>query len=1023
MRNHFIALLLIALQFFAIPVAKAQPAEAKTLHDEIVADLKNSTLSFWVKHSVDPAGGFYGSLRRDGTPIPDAPKGGVLNARILWTFSRAYRLYGDKTYRELADRAQRYLIDYLIDPQYGGVYWLVNADGTPLDTDKQTYACSYAIYGLAEHYRATGNPESLQKAIEIYQTMETKIKDPVKDGYIESFSREWGKPEKLGYDGDGVATKTMNTHIHVLEAYSLFYQVWKDPGLRERLATVLDILTTKLYNPKTHHLILFCDSDWNNLDDIDSYGHDIETSWLFTEAADALGDAKMIKRCRKIAVDMVDTALKEGLNSMGAMTYERHKDKYRRDASWWCQAETVNGCINAWQLTGKQHYLDTAIRTWEFIKNYMIDKEYGEWFRTVLPDGKPRYQEPKASLWNCPYHNSRMGFEIDTRLSSALPFSAGTEVMAWSNITGVRVDGELIDFESSLRVGTPKGDMEITGKERQVRPRYHREGDTQEVTTTLRGVKFLQKVTDKDRGLVEISIDAASDTTLNQGAYFCLTLAPEHYADARIKTGGKSLTITSATRKLDFRFNQSVKATVEKGAESTLVYLQLMPSLKKAAKNLLTMELRASGAIDHSDVNIALDVQNPGQLFTGFGGNFRLQNPNADPKVIDYCLENLRVAYGRVEMPWRIWEAEVGQNPLTAPKSVALQQHVEESMLMAKRLRAMGMPVILSCWFPPAWAIDGGPESYVRQGGIMAYRLDPKKKQQIFKSLSDYMIYAKRHYGVEFSMFSFNESDIGIDVLHSPQEHADFIKEFGAYMAKLNLPTRLLLGDNSDATTFDFILPGLNDPAAHKYIGAVSFHSWRGCDDATLKKWAAAARQLNVPLLIGEGSTDAAAHGYAEIFNESTFALYEINLYMRICAICQPLSILQWQLTSDYSLLWGDGIYGSKGPLHPTQRFWNMKQLASTPADALAIPLTSSKKTVNCAAFGNITRGEYALHMVNNGADCDALITGIPAGVKQLTVYTTNTKDSMRETTVTVDGGQARVHLPAISYVTLLSGD
>lgn len=144
-----------------------------------------------------------------------------------------------------------------------------------------------------------------------------------------------------------------------------------------------------------------------------------------------------------------------------------------------------------------------------------------------------------------------------------------------------------------------------------------------------------------------------------------------------------------------------MKATVEKGAESTLVYLQLMPSLKKAAKNLLTMELRASGAIDHSDVNISLDVQNPGQLFTGFGGNFRLQNPNADPKVIDYCLENLRVAYGRVEMPWRIWEAEVGQNPLTAPQSVALHQHVEESMLMAKRLRAMGMPVILSCWFPP----------------------------------------------------------------------------------------------------------------------------------------------------------------------------------------------------------------------------------------------------------------------------------------------------------------------------------
>ncbi|MEL5893626.1 hypothetical protein AAE250_08990 [Bacteroides sp. GD17] len=602
----------------------------------------------------------------------------------------------------------------------------------------------------------------------------------------------------------------------------------------------------------------------------------------------------------------------------------------------------------------------------------------------------------------------------------SLPLAAQTEVMAWSNMTGVRVDGELIDFESSLCVGNLKGDMDATGKERQ-RPRYHREGDTQEVTTTVRGLKFYQKVTDKERGLVAISIDAASDTTLNQPAYFCITLDPENYADAKIKAGGKRLTITSANRKLDFSFSKSMSATIEKGRDNTAVYVQLMPSLKKGEKTSVTMELRASGVIDHSDAQIALDVQNPGSLFTGFGGNFRLQNPKADPKIIDYCLENLRVAYGRVELPWRIWEAELGKNPLTAPQSVALHQHVEESMLMAKRLRAMGMPVILSCWFPPTWAIDGGPESYKRQGGVMAYRLDPKKKQQIYKSLADYILYAKKQYGIEFAMFSFNESDLGIDVLHTGQEHADFIREFGAYLAKLNLPTRLLLGDNSDATTYDFILPALGDPTTHKYIGAVSFHSWRGCDDETLRKWGAAAKTLNVPLLVGEGSTDAAAHSYAEIFNESTFALYEINLYTRICAISQPMSILQWQLTSDYSLLWGDGIYGSKGPLHPTQRFWNMKQLASTPADALAIPVQSSKKQVNCAAFGNITRGEYAVHMVNNGADCNAVISGIPAGVTELTVYVTNTKDSMKKSTVKVQNGQATVHMPAISFITLLN--
>ena len=409
-------LLWVMLLLLAFPVAKAQSVSTRTLHREITKDLKENILSFWEKYSVDPSGGFYGTLERDGTPVADAPKGGVLNARILWTFSTAYRMYGDAKYRDLADRAQRYFIDHFIDPQYGGIYWLIKADGTPLDTDKQTYGCSYAIYGLSEHFRATGNVESLQKAIEIYHTMENKIKDPVKDGYIESFTRSWGTPEKLGYDGEGVATKTMNTHIHVLEAYTALYKVWRDCDLRQRLAKVIDMVSVNLYNPRTHHLILYCDSDWKNLDDIDSYGHDIETSWLLMEAAEALNDPEILERCKKISLELVDASLREGINPMGAMMYERHKDKIRKDASWWCQAETVVGCINAWQLTGKQVYLDTASRTWEFIKSRMIDKEYGEWFRTVEEDGTPRYKEPKSSMWNCPYHNSRMGFEIEARL-------------------------------------------------------------------------------------------------------------------------------------------------------------------------------------------------------------------------------------------------------------------------------------------------------------------------------------------------------------------------------------------------------------------------------------------------------------------------------------------------------------------------------------------------------------------------------------------------------------------------------
>ncbi len=606
----------------------------------------------------------------------------------------------------------------------------------------------------------------------------------------------------------------------------------------------------------------------------------------------------------------------------------------------------------------------------------------------------------------------------------SLPISAQTEVMAWSNITGVRVEGELMDFETFLCVGRPGGDMESSGKEKQVRPRYRREGDMQEVVTAIRRVQFTQKVVDKGTGLAHVSLEALPDTTLAQGAYFCIALPGTHYAGARIKARSRRVTVESDTRKLEFAFDRPVKATVGRHEGQKAVYVCLLPTLEKGKAQSVGMELKASGTVDHTDVRVALDAENPGRLFTGFGGNFRLQNPAADPKVIDYCLENLRVAYGRVELPWRSWHPREDENPVEAARQGRLDERVEQSMRMARRLRAQGMPVILSCWFPPAWAIEGGPESYRRRGGVIAYRLDKDKTRQIYESLAGYMEYAKQRYGVEFSMFSFNESDLGIDVLHTPQEHAGFIKGFGAYLAGRGLPTRLLLGDNSDATTYDFILPALHDEAAHKYIGAVSFHSWRGCDDATLKKWASAARTLNVPLIVGEGSTDAAAHGYAGIFNEPTFAFYEINLYVRICALCQPLSILQWQLTSDYSLLWGDGIYGSGGPLRPTQRFWNIKQLASTPADALAIPVTSDSPAVNCAAFGNVARGEYALHMVNNGASRTALVSGIPSGVKAFKVYVTNTQDCMKEVaTVPVANGEASVSLPAISFVTLLGAE
>ncbi|WP_321333798.1 hypothetical protein [uncultured Bacteroides sp.] len=616
-----------------------------------------------------------------------------------------------------------------------------------------------------------------------------------------------------------------------------------------------------------------------------------------------------------------------------------------------------------------------------------------------------------------------MALSVFVLISTSL--CAQTEVMAWGNMTGIRVEGQLMNFESSFRIVKKDWtEVKSTGKEKQAHPRYHRDEASQTVNTIIDNIHFEQVVTDVATGKATVSVSVESDTTLSsKDVYFCLELADKQYADAPIKTDRKSIRIKSTKQQLELQFSSPVKSFIRKEKDASVIYVHLLGRrIRKGEKMRLDFTIHATGEIDHQSAEIVLDAHNSGRLFKGLGGNFRLQNPQIDPAIITYCLDSLRVAYGRVELPWRFWHSRENSNPMAEARAGKLDERVYAAMKMAQRLSAKGIPVIVSCWFPPDWAIKGDPKQYVRRGGVQAYRLDPEKEQKIYQSLTDYLIYLKQEYGVEAAMFSFNESDIGIDVIHTAKEHAAFIKGLGAYMASRGLSTKMLLGDNSDATTFDFILPALNDPETYQYIGAISFHSWRGCDDETLNKWASASRKLNVPLIVAEGSTDAAAHVYPEIFAESTFAFYEINLYTRLCAVCQPLSILQWQLTSDYSVLWGDGVYGSTGPLRPTQRYWNLKQLASTPEGAFAIPVTCNKEEVNCAAFGNIARGEYAIHMVNNGAFREVTIKGLPDCIKKLKVYVTNKEEGMQGNgIVTVEGGVAHLQLQAISFVTLIT--
>jgi len=378
------------------------------LKREIVQDLTENILPFWVKYSPDPSGGFYGILNFDGTPKENAIKGGILNARIVWTFSAAYRMLKDEQYLTLANRAQRYFLDHFIDPEYGGSYYTLNVDGTPLDMQKNTYQNAFAIYGLSEHYRATDNRESLDAAIAIYRKMADHVYDPVNGGFIESFDRQWQMIEVE-------SPKTMNTNLHVLEALTNLYRVWRDDGLKKHLEEEIYVMTHKVLNQETWHEQLFLTMDWVNQQDIDSYGHDIEFSWLLVEAAEVLGDEEILKDCQRIALNLAVVQLEQGIDKNGAMMYEKSGDHLNANLSWWPQAETVVGCLNAWQISGDRMFLDAAVRTWEWIKTYMIDHEYGEWFIGVTPDGIPQKKRAKADHWRCPYHNSRMGFEVMTR--------------------------------------------------------------------------------------------------------------------------------------------------------------------------------------------------------------------------------------------------------------------------------------------------------------------------------------------------------------------------------------------------------------------------------------------------------------------------------------------------------------------------------------------------------------------------------------------------------------------------------
>ena len=379
---------------------------------ELSVELGDHILPFWMNRTIDDHnGGFVGALDNE-IELRDAEKSGILNTRILWTFSAAARTLGDKSYLDVADRAMDYINSYFIDAQHHGVYWSLNSDGSVLDDRKHVYTQAFGIYALSEYYLASSDNNALELAKDLFQHVDAHAHQNNGTGYHEAFSRDW-KPladSRLG-DNDIEADRTFNTHLHLLEAYTNLFRAWPDDTLRQRLSELVTIHLNRMYDPGKKHILAYFDDHLNPVSPIYSYGHDIEAAWLLYDAAVELEDDTLTGTCHTLVLDLADQTISEGCDSVngGIFNLGQNGKPVDTDKQWWAQAEALSGFLYAYLLSGNEEYIDTSWQIWDFTKKHVIDRKFGEWYFMVDAAGNPDKSEFKVGPWKCPYHTSRTG--------------------------------------------------------------------------------------------------------------------------------------------------------------------------------------------------------------------------------------------------------------------------------------------------------------------------------------------------------------------------------------------------------------------------------------------------------------------------------------------------------------------------------------------------------------------------------------------------------------------------------------
>ncbi|MCJ7661280.1 MAG: AGE family epimerase/isomerase [Anaerolineales bacterium] len=389
---------------------------------QIEDELTRNILPFWMTVPVDRVnGGFYGAITNDLQIRNEVPRSAVLCARILWTFAAAYRILGRKEYLPIARWAYDYLVNIFWDLEYGGLYWQVDYKGNLVSDRKHHYAQAYGIYGLTEYYRVTQEPQSLKLAQELFLLLEKNAFDPTNQGYIEGSRRDWGLLDDMRLSEKEInCRKSMNTMLHIMEAYSNLLLVWDDPHLKAQHRAIIENFQQHIIDQQTAHFKLFFDDHWNSLSDSISYGHDIEGSWLLWEAAVVQGDEDLMTQARDTATNLAAAVYRDGLDDNGSLFNEGSpQGPVNTTKAWWVQAEAMVGFYNAYQLSGQEYFAQAAQRCWSYILTNMVDHTHGDWFKQLHRDGSPDHTIYKAGPWECPYHHVRACLEMLLRLDGS----------------------------------------------------------------------------------------------------------------------------------------------------------------------------------------------------------------------------------------------------------------------------------------------------------------------------------------------------------------------------------------------------------------------------------------------------------------------------------------------------------------------------------------------------------------------------------------------------------------------------